>query len=335
MLLDKRIELKPYEYPELQEVWEKVQKTYWIHNSIEFSADVQHYKTELTEDEKYIVGTILKSFAMTEMFVFDDFWTKVGDFMPKPEVKIIGGIFAENELRHAVAYQRLNDVLDIQDFKAFLEDPVLIERFANLASATPDSEGKYNPKDILLSLALFGCFTEYVNLFSQFAILKSFSANGRNLLPNIGTIIDYSALDEDIHAKTAIWFVNTLKMEYPEIWDAEVIDAINKAAHITFEIEMKLIDQIFERGDLPNLSKYQLINFMKNRINEALFMIDLPVIFTDIDRKELHNMSWFLDNIFAKQNSDFFYRKPTSYSKFNKTYSKENVLVTKEEIDNI
>ena len=267
MLLEKRVAFKPFEYPELEDMWIKIQKTYWIHNSIEFSADVQHFKTELNDKERYIIGTILKSFTQTEVFVFEDFWSKIGTYLPKPEVQILGAVFSENECRHSLAYARLNDVLGLQDFDAFLKDPILVERFNNLSKIEPYDGEHFLLKDIVKTLIIFGCFTEYVNLFSQFAILKSFSANGRNLLPNIGTVVDYSALDEDVHARSAIYLANKLKEEYPKVWGSDLKKSILEAAKTTFEIELKLINQIFEHGDLINLKKSELINFMKNRID--------------------------------------------------------------------
>lgn len=332
MLLERRETFKPFEYPELQSMWEKIQKTYWIHNSIDFSTDVQHFRIDLTEDERYIVGTILKSFTQAELVVMDDFWSLVGKFFPKPEVQILGVTFAENEARHSVAYSRLNDVLGIHNFDEFLKDPVLIERFNNLKIGDDEV---ITPKKIMLVLSVFGCYTEYVNLFSQFAILKSFSANGRNLLPNIGNIIEYSALDEQTHALTAMYLLNKLKSEYPEHWTDDVIKTIRDYGSTTFEIESKLIAQIFERGNLPNLTKAQLINFMKNRINEALTIINVPILFTDVDANLLSEMDWFLTNIFAKQHTDFFYRKPTAYSKFTGVYDKNSVFVSRDEILNV
>lgn len=270
----------------------------------------------------------------TEVFVFEDFWAKVGTYLPKPEIAVLGAVFSENEVRHALAYARLNDVLGLSDFKAFMSDPVLTSRFANLTSVFPAQDGSYDVRDIILTLAIFGCFTEYVNLFSQFAVLKSFSANGRNFLPNIGTIIDYSALDEDKHARAAIYLVNLLKTEYPESWDAGIQTKILESADTILNIELKLIDQIFEKGDLVNLSKQELVNFMKNRINESLELIGLDPVH-EINTELLKSMSWFLDNIFAKQHSDFFYRKPTAYTKNKTPFDRSSVMLSPEEINEL
>jgi len=43
-------------------------------------------------------------------------------------------------------------------------------RLENLMSIKVNKEGKTSREDLALALAVFGGFTEYVNLFSQFAI---------------------------------------------------------------------------------------------------------------------------------------------------------------------
>lgn len=329
-LLDKREAFRPFEYQELESLAEKIQKTYWVHNEIDFSSDVQQFKVDLTDNERYVIGTILKSFATTEIYVYDEFWGQIGNFLPKPEVHLVATTFAENEWRHAIAYDRLNTVLGLTDYESFLKDPILQERIENLTKV----KSKDDVKGIMLTLAIFGCFTEYVNLFSQFAILKSFSCNGRNLLTNIGNIIDWSAKDEALHAITAMFLFNKLKEEYPEYWTKELQDTIVQVAKDTFKIEVKLIDEIFINGDLQNLKKEQLINFMKNRINESLKFIGLPEIFIVSDSL-LKEMSWFLSDIFSKEHTDFFAQRPTSYTKYNQVFDSESVRVSKEEIEKI
>ena len=329
-LLDKREVFKPFEYPELEDMAKGIQQTYWIHNEIDFSADVHQFRIELTDKERYIIGTILKSFAVTEVYVYDEFWGKIGNYLPKPEVHLVAATFAENEWRHAMAYQRLNEVLGLEDYAAFMEDPVLVARSENLTSL---GEIK-SPRDIMRVLAIFGGFTEYVNLFSQFAVLKSFSCNGKNLLPNISNIVDWSAIDEDLHSKTAMHLFNTLKREYPQYWTEESKTDIYLAARNTFDIEVNLINQIFELGDLDNLTKDELLNFMKNRINESLNQMGLGNIF-DVDVDLLKNMDWFLLDVFADQQTDFFAKRPTAYTKFNKIFDANSIKVTKDEIKSI
>jgi len=333
-LLTPRIELKPFEYPELVKYIEGIQNTYWVHGELDFTRDIKEFRTELNSTEQYIIGTILKTFAQTEMHVAEEFWSKLPNYLSKPEVFILCSTFTENEMRHTLAYDKLNELLELQDYAAFLEDDVAKARLENLMSIRKDHKGKPSIKDVCRTLAVFGGFTENVNLFSQFAILKSFSANGRNLMPNIANIIDWSQQDEKTHALGAMELFNVLKEENPEIWDDEFKAELYSAAAVTFKIEQNLIDQIFAQGELLNMSKAALLNFMKSRINQSLVMMGLKPVY-NVDEALSKEMSWFEDSSRVLQHTDFFNSKPTEYTKNLVAYNSDTVKITAEELYNI
>lgn len=329
-----RVALRPMEYPQFEDRTKAIQNTYWVHDEIDFSSDKHEYLVELSDVERYVIGTILKTFAQTEVHVADEFWSLLPKYIQKPEIVMLCSTFTENEWRHAMAYDRLNEELGLSDYEAFLEDEVAKERFDNLLKIKEDHNGNPSIQDLMLTLAVFGGFTEFVNLFSQFAILRSFSSNGRNLLINIGEIIDWSALDEQHHADTAIEIFQILKTENPELWDVELRSRIYTAANLTYDIEKKLIDQIFMNGDLPNLTKSDLMNYMKHRINGALERLSLDPI-KKVDPEALERMAWFEDGLNANSHADFFAKRVTDYTKNLVPFTPESVRVEREFIQKL
>jgi len=242
--------------------------------------------------------------------------------------------FTDNEWRHALAYDRLNTELGLTDYEAFLEDEVATERLENLLKIRKDHKGNPSVRDLMVTLAVFGGFTEYVNLFSQFAILRSFSSNGRNLLTNIWEIIDWSALDEQHHSDTALYLFEILKKENIHEWDDELKSRIYTAAILTYDIEKKLIDQIFKYGDLPNLSKSQLMNFMSYRINDSLTRMGLKPI-KNVNEEELRDIQWFEDGLNANSHADFFAKRVTDYTKNLVAFTSDTVKVDKDYIKSL
>jgi ribonucleoside-diphosphate reductase beta chain len=333
-ILQPRLALRPFEYPELEDKAKAISNTHWVHDEIDFSKDKHEYMTELSIVERYVIGTILKTFAQTEVHVADEFWSKLYQYMPKPEVSLVCSTFTENEWRHALAYDKLNTELGLTDYEAFLEDEVATERLENLLKIRKDHRGSPSTRDLMVTLAVFGGFTEYVNLFSQFAILRSFSSNGRNLLTNIGEIIDWSALDEQHHSDTALHLFEILKTENPHEWDDELKGRIYTAAILTYEIEKKLIDQIFKYGDLPNLTKGELMNFMSYRVNESLTRMGLKPI-KNVDEQLLKNVQWFEDGLNANSHADFFAKRVTDYTKNLVAFTPTSVKVDKDYIKSL
>ena len=333
-LLEPRVAFKPFEYPFLAEQAQLIRQTYWIHDEVSFDRDKHEFLTVLNDTERYIIGSILKTFAQTETHVADEFWSRLFRYMPKPEMALLCSCYTDNEWRHAEAYDKLNDVLGLTDYESFLEDEVLRERMENLTKIRENAGGDFNVKDLMLTLAVFGGFTEYVNLFSQFAIMMSFNGNGRNLLTNISEIIQWSALDEQHHAKTAMMIFNTLKEENPELWDDELKSKIYTAANITYDLEEAMINQIFAKGELPNLTKADLLNFMKHRINTALNFMGLKAC-KIVNEKALENLAWFEDGLNAKGYTDFFAKRVTDYTKNVVVYDKDTVKVDPDFLDKI
>lgn len=325
---------KPFEYPELDQMASEINHTYWIHDEIDFTRDKHEFLTELSEDERYVMGTILKTFTSTEMHIGSCLWSAIYKWMPKPEVYILGTTCAENEVRHMKAYDKLNDVLGLTDYESFLEDEVATERFENLMKVKLSEDGKPEIRDLMLTLAVFSGLAEYVNLFSQFMILSSFSSNGRNYLTNIYDIINWSGLDERAHAEAGFSLLNILKEENPDQWDDEMQGKIYTAAILTYDIEKKLIDQIFLRGDLPNLTKKQIMNYMSYRINDSLVKMGLKPL-KEVDPQLLKEVQWFEDGLTANSHSDFFAKRVTDYTKNLVAFTPDTTRVTKDYIKSL
>jgi len=51
-IFEKRINLKPYEYPHLYEYVPAIRHSYWIHSEFNFTSDIQDFKSRLSESKK-------------------------------------------------------------------------------------------------------------------------------------------------------------------------------------------------------------------------------------------------------------------------------------------
>jgi ribonucleotide reductase beta subunit family protein with ferritin-like domain len=70
-------------------------------------------------------------------------------------------------------------------------------------------------------------------------------------------------------------------------------------------------------GDLENLGKEELKNFIRHRVNTKMSDLGLKPIIPaeDIDKGALKTMKWFDAVIAGKQQTDFFANRVTNYSK--------------------
>jgi ribonucleoside-diphosphate reductase beta chain len=317
-LFDERIEYKPFEYPVYYlEGWLKQMQAFWLHTEIPMQGDVKDWKESLQPHEKHLVGNILLGFAQTECAV-SDYWTgMVTKWFPKHEIKQMAMAFGSQETIHATAYSYLNETLGLEDFKAFMHEPAIAEKFEYLITTDADytaedlSESSKARRDVARSIAIFSAFAEGVSLYSSFAVLYSFQM--RNLLKGIGQQMKWSVRDESLHSKMGCHLFRHMCEEYPELRE-EVRHEIEYAAKLMVEMEHNFIDKMFEMGDLENLRADDLKNFILRRANEKLIELGYEDIF-DYDVLSAENLNWFYHLTGGVTHTDFFAMRSTDYSK--------------------
>ena len=54
-IFDKRENYKPFEYPEVMKFVDMMHQTFWVHSEVEFTADIQDFKSNLSLVEKEAV----------------------------------------------------------------------------------------------------------------------------------------------------------------------------------------------------------------------------------------------------------------------------------------
>ena len=317
-LLQERIVYKPFEYQPAADYWLKQQQAHWLHTEVPMMSDVNDWKQNLSKTEKNIIGSILKGFAQTETVV-NDYWSGlVTKWFRKPEIIMMATTFGAFETIHAEAYSLLNETLGLENFDEFLEDEATMAKIENLTDVRDSFSDEQDLHEIAKSLAIFSAFTEGVNLFSSFAVLLSFKM--RNKLKGVGQIVEWSIRDESLHSEAGCWLFRTLVNENPQLKTPELEAAINEAALLSLKLELDFIDKVYEFGDLEGCSKYDLTNFIKNRINTKLGDLGYSPILTDVDITSVNNMKWFDALSAGKQHTDFFASRVTNYSKGTKDW---------------
>jgi len=317
-IFDKRIQYKPFEYPEIYQFTEAINKSFWVHSEVDFTADVQDFHSHLTPAEQNAIKNSLLAIAQVEVAV-KSFWGDLYHHFPKPEMNGLGATFAECEFRHSEAYSRLVEVMGYNDeFINLIDVPVIRERIDYLSEALSDAKSK-DRKAYTLSLIMFSILIENVSLFSQFAIILSFT-RFKGLMKNVSNIIAWTSIDEQIHANAGIYIVNKIREEYPEMFDEELKARVSELVQHSISVEKRILDWIFSKGEIETVSKNNLENFMKFRADDSLKKIGFAPQF-NITAEEHRPMVWFEEEVFANSLDDFFAKRPVDYTKHDKSIS--------------
>ena len=322
-IFNKRINILPYDYPSLLQYKDAIRHAYWIDTEFNFTTDIHDFKVNISDNEREVIKRTMLAIAQIEVNV-KTFWADMYKRMPITEIGDVGMTFAESEVRHKDAYARLLRILGLEDeFKTVVEIPAIKDRIKYLTKyldGTRSSDNKMYAKSVLL----FSLFIEHVSLFSQFLIMMSFNKE-RNILKGISNVVEATSKEEDIHGNFGSEIINIIKSENPEWFDEEFDKLVYSACNKAYKAECKILDWIFENGELDFLSKSTIQTFIKNRFNNSLKRIGMNELF-EINIKELEKTLWFDVEITSTKEGDFFNKKQIDYNKKQKSITSEDLF---------
>ena len=322
-IFEKRINLKPYEYPELYEYVPAIRHSYWIHTEFNFTSDIQDFKSRLTEVECSAIKNTMLAISQIEVAV-KSFWGDIYHRMPKPEIGSVGATFAESEVRHHDAYSHLLEILGLnEEFETLKKKPVIMRRVQYLETALKNAKSEDN-KEYAESILLFSLFIEHVSLFSQFLIIMAFNKH-KNMLKGISNVVEATSKEEQIHGDFGIDVIKIIQKEHPEWFDESYHSMIQQLCEDAFTAESKIVDWIFEAGEIDFLPKNVVNEFIKNRFNNSLEAIGIEKIF-EVDQTLLEKTEWFDDEIIGTKHGDFFVKRSINYSKRTQSITSDDLF---------
>ena len=323
MIFNEQISRKPNRYPWTEQFIIAMHNGFWTDKEFSFKSDIQNFKVNLTDKEREIIIRTLTAIGQIEVAV-KTFWAKLGENLPHPSLADLGYVMANVEVIHNNAYERLISELGLEEvFEENLKLDWIQGRVKYLKKYTHKFY-KDSKKQYLYALILFTLFVENVSLFSQFYVINWF-ARFKNVLKDTDQQVKYTRNEEGLHALVGIKIVNTIREEYPELFDEELENRILEEAGEAFKAESKIVDWMVNGIQEKGLSADILKEFIKNRINDSLKQIGFKEPF-EVDKNILNDTIWFEEELYGNNMADFFHSKPTEYSKKNQSFSEDDLF---------
>lgn len=292
-------------YPKLLELSNKqLEDQIWFASEIRVEEeDYLEMKYKLSERQQRVVRAIMPMFRKYEDNVAE-FWVDVFMRHFKDPICKEGAlvIAAVERAVHERFYDKINKVYGTDNdthYLSYLQDPIFKER-AKWLGDTLKSEDKH------LVCLVYG-LVEGVSLFSMFALLRSFQANGYNLIATTVKGTKQSAIDELLHSEYLATAFNYL---YGELNisledDTYYFNKLKEQTHVVVENEKYILTQLI--GDTREfngvrIEKYfELIEYLANVYFIRLGCKELPF---DIEYSELYE--WFVSTSVGYADPDFF-----------------------------
>ena len=323
MIFDEQIARKPDHYPWTQEFIEAMHNGFWTHREFNFQSDIQDFRVKLTPQEQEIIVRALSTIGQLEISV-KKFWAKVGDNLPHPSITDLGFVMANVEVIHGDAYERLLEVLGIDDaFDRTLKLDIIKGRVGYLRKHLHKFHTD-NRKQFVYSLILFTLFVENIAVFSQFYTISWFGKY-KNVLKDTNKQVEYTSREENLHATVGIKLINSIREEHPELFDQELNDKILHESEQAVKYECEIIHWIVNGYDADKLNSKLLEEFIKNRMNESLVQIGFSKIF-EVDKEIIKKTTWFDEQVLGNNMTDFFHSRPVEYSKNSQSFSEDDLF---------
>ena len=301
-------------YSEAYTYFEESERMHWLHDEVPLGDDVLDYQ-QAEQDEKTFIEDVMKLFTHNDIEVSNGYNMLMRVFKPT-EVQMMLGSFNAREGIHIAAYSLFTETIGFDDdfYTKFLEVPemkvkidyleqVKIKKYEEYVALGLAPEVAYK-KDVLKVLAVYATITEGVSLFAQFAMLLKYQTE--NKYKGLGTIVEWSIKDEEMHVQGNSWLFRKFVEENPESLTDEVKKTIYSAVRQVVQYEKDLVDKL----NPPHMDNAEVKRYIEYIADQRLKLIGFKPNW-EIEKNPLP----FMEELTGTVLTNFFEGKVTEYTK--------------------
>ena len=305
-LLNSEAIYKPFNYPWAYDAWLMQQRIHWLPEEVPMADDVKDWKYNLTPGEKHLLTQIFRFFTQADIEVNNCYMQNYSRIFKPTEVQMMLAAFSNMETIHIDAYSKLIETVGMPDteYQTFLKYKAMKHK-----SDYMQKFGVETKEGIATTLAVFGAFTEGLQLFASFAILLNFPRF--NKMKGMGQIVTWSVRDETLHTNSIIKLFKTFLQENPEVWTEKLRSDLYEACATIVHFEDAFIDLAFEVGDVQGLTARDVKKYIRYIADRRLSQLGLKEIYM-VDTNPL---PWLDEILNAVEHANFFESRSTEYSK--------------------
>jgi len=305
-LLDAKPVYKPFKYPWAYEAWMTQQRLHWLPEEVPLADDVKDWQKKLTPGEKNLLTQIFRFFTQADVEVNNCYMKHYSRVFKPTEVQMMLSAFSNIETVHIAAYSHLLDTIGMpeDEYSAFLRYKEMKDKYDYMQQFGVDTKA-----DIAKTLAVFGAFTEGLQLFASFAILMNFPR--WNKMKGMGQIVSWSVRDETLHTNSIIKLFHTFLEENPEVWTEDFQRELYVACSTIVDHEDAFIDLAFEIEGVQGLTAQEVKDYIRWTADRRLMQLKLQPMY----RIEKNPLPWLDAILNGVEHTNFFENRATEYSK--------------------
>ncbi|PIR37887.1 MAG: ribonucleotide-diphosphate reductase subunit beta [Alphaproteobacteria bacterium CG11_big_fil_rev_8_21_14_0_20_39_49] len=305
-LLNAKPIYKPFQYPWAYEAWHTQQKIHWLPEEIPMGDDVKDWRYNITESERHLLTQIFRFFTQADIEVNNCYMKNYAQVFQPTEIQMMLSAFSNMETIHIAAYSHLLDTIGMPEaeYMAFLKYKEMKDKYDYMQEFNVSSK-----RDIAKTLAVFGAFTEGLQLFASFAILLNFPRH--NKMKGMGQVVTWSVRDESLHCNSIIRLFKTFLDENPEVWTEDLKRELYVACSTIISHEDAFIDLAFEMGDIEGLTADDVKKYIRYIGDRRLLQLGLQ----SMHHIEKNPLPWIDEILNGVEHANFFENRVTEYTK--------------------
>lgn len=311
-------QLVPFKYPWAWQKYLDGCANHWMPNEINMSADIALWKDPngLTEDERMIIERSMGFFSTADSLVANNLVLAIYRHITNPECRQYILRQAFEEALHTHAYQHIVESLGMDEsriFNMYREVPAVSKKAAwslqftkSLNDPTFSTGTLENDRRLLRDLIAF--YVVFEGIFFYVGFSQILSMGRRNKMVGAAEQLQYILRDESMHVNFGIDVINQIRLESPEIWDAQFEQEILAMIREGVELECQYAVDTMPRGVLGlNASVFQ--EYVKFIANRRFVQIGLPEQYPNVSNP----FPWMSELMDLKKEKNFFETRVIEY----------------------
>ncbi len=305
-LLDADRIYKPFRYPWAYDAWLTQQRIHWLPEEVPLADDVKDWRNKLSDAERNLLTQIFRFFTQADVEVNNCYMQHYAQVFKPTEVQMMLAAFSNIETVHIAAYSHLLDTIGMPEteYQAFLKYKAMKDKYDYMQQWGVDTR-----EDIARTLAVFGAFTEGLQLFASFAMLLNFPRF--NKMKGMGQIVTWSVRDETLHTNSAVRLFHTFIEENPDLWTEVLRRDLAVACATIVDHEDAFIDLAFEMGGVEGLTAGEVKSYIRYIADRRLMQLGLPAMY-EVGGNPL---PWLDEILNGVEHTNFFENRATEYSR--------------------
>ena len=273
------LQLKPIRYQWAYDLYNQAVANTWFPNEVQLVRDLSDFE-KLSDDEKHALKTVISYLNPNELLINKSLAFGIYPYINAAEAHIYLSKQMWEEANHFMTFEYIIETFPFdreEIYAAGFGKPSLAAKanFQNkhlypMLEGNVDITTTEGKKDFVRSLVAYNIVLEGIWFYSGFMVGMSFRQ--RNLLRNIGSLLDWITRDENLHLTFGINLLLTIMEENEDLQTPEFAEEIRSLILEAVELEKEYNKDMLPHGILGLNADYvnQYVMYMTDRRLEEL-----------------------------------------------------------------